>query len=68
MMMELEQAIELLKKAVKNCGTIDQKHIDLTVVPAQDRAIYERALAVSQLSIKEGKISREEFLRRLNLN
>ena len=67
-MMELEQAIELLKKAVKNCGTIDQKHIDLTIVPAEDRAIYEQALAISQLAVKEGKIARDELLRRLNLN
>ena len=66
--MELDHAIELLKKAVKNCGTIDQKHIDLTIVPAEERSTYEKALALSQLSVKEGKISRDELLRRLQLD
>jgi hypothetical protein len=66
--MELDQAIELLKNAVKNCGTIDQKHIDLTVVPASDREKYEKALAISQLSVREGKITRDELLRRLQLD
>lgn len=66
--MELDQAIELLKNAVKNCGTIDQKHIDLTVVPASEREIYEKALAISQLCVREGKITRDELLRRLQLD
>lgn len=66
--MQLDDAIELLKNAVKFCGTIDQKHIDLTIVPAEKRQTYEKALAVSQLSVKEGKITREELLRRLSLD
>lgn len=65
--MDLDAAIEILKNAVKYTGTIDQKHIDLTLVPIQERPKYEKALVVSQLSIKEGKISRDEFLRRVHL-
>jgi hypothetical protein len=66
--MELDQAIDLLKKAVKYTGTIDQKHIDLTVVPAEDRGLYEKALVVGRTAILEGKISKDDFYKRLNLD
>lgn len=66
--MDLNQAIDLLKNAVKHTGTIDQKHIDLTIVPADQRSLYEKALAVAQLAIKDGKIGREEFLSRVRLD
>jgi hypothetical protein len=65
--MNLDEAISLLKNAVKYTGTIDQKHIDLTVVPADERHIYEKALACAQLSIKDGLITKDEFMRRVNL-
>jgi hypothetical protein len=65
--MSLDQAIDLLKNAVKYTGTIEQKHIDLTIVPADKRPLYEKAMAVCQISIKDGKISRDEFLRRVHL-
>lgn len=65
--MELDAAIELLKNAVKHTGTIDQKHIDLTIVPAEARAIYQKALIISQKSIQEGKITKDELFRRLQL-
>ena len=65
--MELQTAIELIKKAVKNSGNIDQKHIDLSLVPAENLELYKRALATAQLAIKEGKITRDEFLRQADL-
>ena len=65
--MNLDQAIELLRNAVKHTGNIDQKHIDLTVVAAERRSLFEKAMAICQLSIKDGKISRDEFNRRVHL-
>lgn len=65
--MELNEAIELLKQTVKNAGNVDQNHFDLTLVSVDKRGIYEKALEVSALSIKEGKISREEFLRLVHI-
>lgn len=62
--MELNEAIELLKKAVKH-GANKEKHIDLALVAADERPKFEKALVVSGLCIKEGKITREEFLRRV---
>lgn len=65
---EINQAIELLKKAVKHTGVIDQKHIDLTVVPVEDKPKYEEALKVAMSAIKEGTIGRDEFNRRVHLD
>lgn len=65
---DINQAIELLKKAVKHTGTIDQKHIDLSVVPAADKPKYEEALKVAMTAIKAGTLGREEFNRRVHLD
>ncbi len=66
--MELDNAIELLRNAVKATDTNDTKHIDLTLVPAEERATYEEAMKVSGLAIKEGKITRDEFLKRVHIS
>jgi hypothetical protein len=66
--MELNEAIALLKKTVKYPGTMDSKHFDLTLVPVEDKPKFEKALMVAQLAIKEGKITRDEFNRRVHLD
>ncbi len=66
--MELNQAIILLKRAVKYTGVIDQKHIDLSIVPTEDRPKFEDALKVVQTAIKDGQITRDEFNRRVQLD
>lgn len=65
--MDLEAAILTLRKAVKFTGTIEQKHIDLTLVPVDERPKYEKALVVAQLAVREGKLSRDELMARLQL-
>lgn len=66
--MDLDTAIALLKKTVKNNGTNDMRHIDLGLVPTNERPAYEKALAVVKLAILEGKISQDEFQARVHLN
>jgi len=66
--MTLEQAIQLVRKAVKHPGTIDVKHIDLTVVPAEERPTYEKALAVIQLEISKGGVPKDVLYSRLHLD
>ena len=68
MEMDLDQAIEMLKKTVKNNGTNDMRHIDLGLVPNNERPAYEKALAVVKLAILRGKISQDEFAARVHLN
>ncbi len=65
--MNLDQAIELLKTAVKHTGNIDQNHIDLTILPTEKRSLCEMALAIGSMSIQSGKITRDEFLRRIQV-
>lgn len=65
---ELNDAIALIKKTVKNAGTIDQKHIDLTLVPAEEQPRYVEALKTVQTAIKGGIIGRDEFNRRVHLD
>ena len=66
--MDLDQAITLVKKTVKHTGVIDQKHIDLQLVSGEQRELYGRAMAVIALSIKDGKITKDEFSKRVNLD
>ncbi len=66
--MELQKAIELLRLAVKNNGTNDTKHIDLTLIPAKDLPTYEKALIVAKIAIIEGKMTQDEFMSKVHLN
>lgn len=66
--MELEQAIELLKTVVKNNGVNDERHIDLTLIPVDQKDKYEKALVVSKMAILDGKITQEEFKRLVHLD
>jgi len=66
--MDLDQAITLVKKTVKHTGTIDQKHIDLQLVSSEQRDLYQKAMVVIALSIKDGKITKDEFSKRVNLD
>ena len=59
--MDLLNAIELLKKIVKDNGTNGNKHIDLHLVATLERPIYEKALIVARMAVVEGKISQDEL-------
>lgn len=66
--MDLEQAIVLLKKIVKENGTNDLRHLDVGLVPTEERPVYEKALRVAKMAIFEGKISQDELYARIHLN
>lgn len=66
--MELDAAIELLKNAVKFSHLEDQKHIDLSLVDAKERAQYEKALMYCQAKVAQGELSEDELKSRLGLD
>lgn len=66
--MELEQAIELLKTVVKNNGVNDERHIDLTLIPVEKKALFEKAMVVSKMAILDGKMTQEDFKRLIHLD
>lgn len=65
--MELDQAIELLKKTVKDNGTNDTRHLDLGLVSTEERPKYEEALKAVKMAILTGKITQGEFNTRVQL-
>ncbi len=66
--MELEKALTLIKRLVKNNGTNDTRHIDIGLVCADERPLYEKAIKTAKLAILEGKISQDEFTAKVHLN
>lgn len=64
---ELDQAINLLKKAVKESHLKNQRHIDMTIPMASERSKYEKALALTRAYVKADKISEEDLKKRLGL-
>lgn len=65
--MDLDQAIELVKKAVSENGVNNKIMIDFGLIPTEERAKYEKALAMAKVAVMEGKIGQDELNRRLNL-
>ena len=65
--MNFEEAVEMLKNAVKDSHLVDQKHIDLSLVDASERADYQKALMICQAQVAQGLISQEDLKTRLGL-
>lgn len=64
---DLNDAIELLKNAVNESNIKNQKFIDLTLVKAEERFRYQKALLVTRTMVEHGKITEEELKLRLGL-
>lgn len=65
--MTLDEAITLLRNAVKWSEVKDQKHIDLTVIAAEERPLYQRALAVANIEVEKGTLTQDDLKARLGL-
>lgn len=65
--MNLNDAIALLKNAVKFSNIEGQKHIDLTLVDAGERGLYEKALAICRASVAQENIGEDELKKALGL-
>lgn len=65
--MTLEAAITLLRKAVKWSEVKNQKHIDLSICIASERALMQEALMYAQLEVEKGTLTADELKNRLGL-
>ncbi len=65
--MSLDEAIVLLKNAVKESNVKKQPHIDLTLVDAPERSKYQLALFITQNAVKNNIISETELKTKLGL-
>lgn len=65
--MTLDEAIVLLKKAVKWSEVKGQKHIDLSVCVAEERPKLQKALIVANTEVEKGTLSQDELKARLGL-
>jgi hypothetical protein len=65
--MTLEEAILLLKKAVKYSEVKNQKHIDLSVCVASERPRLQTALVIANTEVEKGTLTQDELKVRLGL-
>ena len=67
--MELNQAIELLSTIVKDSEASDgNKHLNMSLVPAEKRQKFQEALAVAKNAVTNGEMNQDDLLRILKVN
>ncbi|EQC47713.1 hypothetical protein [Bacteriovorax sp. Seq25_V] len=62
-----DEAIQLLRNAVKYSTIENQKHIDLSLVNAGERLEYQKALMVVQSAVSRGEFSQAEVNEKLGI-
>ena len=65
--LDFNEAVKLLKTAVKHSHLDNQKHIDLTLVNPDQRTHLQKALMVVQVAVKNGELTDEELKSKLGL-
>lgn len=65
--MTVQEAIKLLKNIVKDSHLDDQKHLDLTLAPAEKRDEYNYAIMLVRQEVAQGRMSEEELKSTLGL-
>jgi hypothetical protein len=65
--MTTDEAITLLKTIVKDSHLDNQKHLDLTLAPAEDRDQYQYALMLIRQEVARGNMTEEEVKYTLGL-
>ena len=61
MTMPYQEAVAVLKKAVKFSNIDNQKHLDLTLVDPAERATLQKALMFVKAMIVRGEITDAQF-------
>ena len=66
--MTLEEAITQLKKIVKFSTIEGQKHLDLSIAVANERANMQKALVVVKSEVEKGTLTDQELKERLGID
>ncbi len=66
--MTLDEAVTLLRKAVKWSEVKNQKHIDLSLCIAEERPTYQRALVIVNTEVEKGTLTQDDLKARLGLD
>ncbi|MBK25189.1 MAG: hypothetical protein CME70_14440 [Halobacteriovorax sp.] len=65
--MTIEEALKLVRKAVKHSHLDNQPHIDLSVCTADKRIITQEALTFLQAEVVKGNMTEDELKEKLGL-
>lgn len=68
MRMSFEEAVKLVKRAVKDSHLTNQKHIDLTVIPASETKRYNEAMMILREKVNTGEMTEDQLKTTLGLN
>lgn len=68
MAMTLDEAVELLRRAVKWSEVKNQKHIDLSLCIADERPLYQKAMVIANMEVEKGTLTQDELKARLGLD
>ena len=66
--MNLDEAISLLKRAVKYSEVKNQKHIDLSICVADERPRFQEALVITRLEVQKGTLTEDDLKARLGID
>ena len=64
---KFEEAISLLRNAVKYSHLDNQKHLDFSLVNESHLDDYQKAMITVQKAVKEGEVTQDELKRKLGL-
>ena len=65
--MNIEEALKIVKKAVKSSHIKNQPHVDLSLCTAQERPIAQEALMYLQAEVSKGNMTEDELKEKLGL-
>ena len=68
MTLSFDEAVHLLKKAVKFSEVKNQKHIDLSLCIASERPLYQKALMIVNLEVEKGTLTLDQLKIKLGLD
>jgi len=62
-----DEAINLLKNAVKYSCIDNQKHLDFSLVTANKLDDYQRAMVVVNIAVENGELTKDELNNKIGL-